>query len=108
MTMRTVASVASSRIRDAFASATPSGRAAWRFHGGMTPTHTEQVRAPAGPAAVTLGHGPLVLDDVVAVARVDAPGVLAQDAGRRIRDSRRGVEGLARDPAPPHGVSPGF
>src|SRR4051812_46372224 len=108
MTMRTVASVASSRIRDAFASATPSGRAAWRFHGGMTPTPTKQVRAPAGPAAVTLGHGPLALDDVVAVARFDAPVVLAEDAVRRIRDSRRVVEDLAGDPAPHYGVSTGF
>jgi histidine ammonia-lyase len=74
----------------------------------MTQTHTAPVPAPAGPASVTLGDGPLSLEDVVAVARFDASVVLADGALDRIRASRRIVEDLAGDPAPHYGVSTGF
>ncbi|WP_319445617.1 MULTISPECIES: histidine ammonia-lyase [unclassified Mycobacterium] len=57
---------------------------------------------------VTVGIGPVSFDDVVAVARGDAPVALADDAVKAIEESRRHIEALAADPTPVYGVSTGF
>ena len=75
---------------------------------GMTQTHTAPDLAGEGSATVTVGAGPLSFEDVVAVARFDAPVAIAEESLVRIRDSRRIVEGLAGDPVPHYGVSTGF
>jgi histidine ammonia-lyase len=57
---------------------------------------------------VTIGPGPVAPDDVVAVARHDAPVVLG-DAGRRAMEtSRARVEELAAGDGAVYGVSTGF
>ena len=57
---------------------------------------------------VQVGRGPLSFDDVVAVARHDAPVVLTQDSIDEIARSRTVIEGLASDTVPHYGVSTGF
>ncbi|MEU3841099.1 histidine ammonia-lyase [Streptomyces sp. NPDC028635] len=57
---------------------------------------------------VEVNVGPLSPEDVVAVARHDAPVVLAQDALKEIARSREVIEGLADDVVPHYGVSTGF
>ncbi|MTB71432.1 histidine ammonia-lyase [Arsenicicoccus sp. MKL-02] len=57
---------------------------------------------------VQVGRGPLSFDDVVAVARHDAPVALTQDSVDEIARSRTVVEGLAGDTIPHYGVSTGF
>ena len=74
----------------------------------MTQTHTAPVPAGVDATAVTVGAGPLSFDDVVAVARFDAPVVIADAALDRIGASRRIIEGLATDTVPHYGVSTGF
>ncbi len=74
----------------------------------MTQTHTAPVAAGVDPTTVTVGAGPLTFEDVVAVARFDAPVVIADAALVRIGESRRIIEGLATDTVPHYGVSTGF
>ncbi|MEP6650772.1 MAG: aromatic amino acid lyase, partial [Lapillicoccus sp.] len=74
----------------------------------MTQTHTPPRPTAVPPAAVAVGDGPLSFDDIVAVARFDAPVALADTALDRVRESRRVIEGLANDSAPHYGVSTGF
>jgi histidine ammonia-lyase len=62
--------------------------------------------APA--SAVTVGTGPLGIDDVVAVARHGASVVLDAAALDGVAASRAIVEGLAADPEPHYGISTGF
>ncbi|RXZ47453.1 histidine ammonia-lyase [Agromyces fucosus] len=65
--------------------------------------------APARAAAsVTVGTGPLGIDDVVAVARHGASVVLDPAALDGVAASREIVEGLAADPEPHYGISTGF
>ena len=65
--------------------------------------------APARTAAsVTVGTGPLTIDDVVAVARHGASLVLDPAALEGVAASRAIVEGLAADPEPHYGISTGF
>ncbi|GAA2035047.1 histidine ammonia-lyase [Agromyces tropicus] len=65
--------------------------------------------APARTAAsVTVGTGPLTIDDVVAVARHDARVELDDAALAEVAASRAIVEGLAADPEPHYGISTGF
>ena len=65
--------------------------------------------APARAAAsVTVGTGPLGIDDVVAVARHGASVVLDPAALDGVAASRAIVEGLAADPEPHYGISTGF
>ncbi len=59
-------------------------------------------------STVTVGRGPLTIEDVVAVARLDAAAVLAPDAEAEIARSREVVEALANDTLPHYGVSTGF
>ena len=58
--------------------------------------------------AVTVGAGPLTIDEVVRVARRGAPVVLAEPAREAIRRSRAVVEALANDTEPHYGISTGF
>jgi histidine ammonia-lyase len=60
------------------------------------------------PAPVTVGLGPLAFADVVAVARHDAPVVLAPEAEAEIARSRQIVEAHADDTEPHYGISTGF
>ncbi|MGH3705662.1 MAG: histidine ammonia-lyase [Agromyces sp.] len=65
--------------------------------------------APARAAAsVSVGTGPLGIDDVVAVARHGASVVLDPAALDGVAASRAIVEGLAADPEPHYGISTGF
>ncbi|BDZ55223.1 hypothetical protein GCM10025870_22960 [Agromyces marinus] len=65
--------------------------------------------APARTAAsVTVGTGPLTIDDVVAVARHDARVDLDPAALEAVAASRAIVDGLAADPEPHYGISTGF
>ncbi len=74
----------------------------------MTQTPTAPVPTGLDSTAVTVGLGPLAFEDVVAVARFDAPVVIADAALARIRESRQIIEGLATDTVPHYGVSTGF
>ncbi len=66
--------------------------------------------APVATVAspVTVGTGPLTIDEVVAVARHDAPVVLDEAALEGVAASRAIIEGLAADPEPHYGISTGF
>lgn len=58
--------------------------------------------------AVTVGAGPLTIDDVVAVARHDARVELHPDALAGVAASRAIVDALADDTEPHYGISTGF
>jgi histidine ammonia-lyase len=58
--------------------------------------------------AVVVGIGPIAIDDVVRVARDNAPVVIADDALAAIAASRARIEALADDPKPAYGISTGF
>ncbi|HEY8319667.1 MAG TPA: histidine ammonia-lyase [Amnibacterium sp.] len=62
----------------------------------------------AAPQPVLVDVGPLSIDDVVAVARHDAPVRLAADALTAMAESRAVIDALAEDPLPHYGVSTGF
>lgn len=57
---------------------------------------------------IQVGLGPLGVDDVVAVARYDAPIVLTEDASAEVARSRRIIDDLANDTVPHYGISTGF
>jgi histidine ammonia-lyase len=57
---------------------------------------------------VTVGVGPLSVDDVIAVARHEARVELSPEAEAEIARSRAVVEALADDTKPHYGVSTGF
>ncbi len=59
-------------------------------------------------APVTVGIGALSFTDIVAVARHDAPVVLAPEAEAEISRSRAIVEAHAGDTVPHYGISTGF
>ena len=76
---------------------------------GMVEGSVESGRdGSAQGATVAVGTGPLTIDDVVAVARDDAPVALADDAREAIARARAVVEALAAAPTPAYGVSTGF
>jgi histidine ammonia-lyase len=58
--------------------------------------------------SVVVGIGPITADDVVRVARDNAPVVIADDALAAISASRAHIEALADDPKPAYGISTGF
>jgi histidine ammonia-lyase len=60
------------------------------------------------PNPVDVGLGPISFDDVVAVARRDAPVVLSEASLDAMAESRAVIEALAADTAPHYGVSTGF
>jgi histidine ammonia-lyase len=57
---------------------------------------------------VTVGSGPVSLDDVVAVARHDAQVALDPSSLVRVAESRAVIDALASDPNPHYGISTGF
>ncbi len=66
-------------------------------------------RAVAGNTdPVIVGTGPVAPEDVVRVARYDAPVQLSEDALSALAESRKRIEALAADPKPVYGVSTGF
>ena len=81
---------------------------------GATPTTSDPTTSgrsypqPAGPASVSLGAGPLSIDEVVAVARHGARIDLDGEALDGVAASRRIIEALASDPEPHYGISTGF
>ncbi len=58
--------------------------------------------------SVTVGTGPLSIDEVVAVARHGASVILDPAALDEVAASRTVIEGLAADPEPHYGISTGF
>ncbi|MGN6502858.1 MAG: histidine ammonia-lyase [Pseudolysinimonas sp.] len=62
----------------------------------------------ASVGTVTVGLGAVSIDEVVAVARRDAPVTLGGEAREAITASRDLIEHLADDPQPHYGVSTGF
>jgi histidine ammonia-lyase len=64
--------------------------------------------ATSAPASVSVGTGPLGIDDVVAVARHGASVTLDPAALEGVAASRAIIEGLAADPEPHYGISTGF
>ena len=84
---------------------------------GLPEVYTDADRStPAGPAAearpglqpVTIGTGPLTIDEVVRVARDGAPVALAEESLVEVRRTREVIRGLANDTEPHYGVSTGF
>ncbi len=73
---------------------------------------TRPRRASTAPAAenivVPVGIGPVSAEQVVAVARYDAPIEITADALDEIARTRAVVEALADDPRPHYGISTGF
>ncbi len=59
-------------------------------------------------APVAVGIGPVTFDEVVRVARHDAPVSIAEDALAAMAASRARIEALADSPTPTYGVSTGF
>ena len=57
---------------------------------------------------VTVGTGPVSFDDVVAVARHDAPVRVSPEALDAVATTRRHIEQLAASDRPVYGVSTGF
>ena len=58
--------------------------------------------------AIQVGIGAVSIDDVVAVARFDAPIALTDDSRAEVAKSRTIIEGLAGDTVAHYGVSTGF
>ncbi|WP_320669438.1 histidine ammonia-lyase [Patulibacter defluvii] len=67
-----------------------------------------RARSGGAPDPVVIGVGPLRPQQVVAVARHDAPVVVDEAALSAIADSRAVVDALAEDVTPHYGVSTGF
>ena len=67
-----------------------------------------QCQARPGLQPVTIGTGPLTIDEVVRVARDGAPVVLAEESLVEVRRTREVIRGLANDTEPHYGVSTGF
>jgi histidine ammonia-lyase len=59
-------------------------------------------------APVTIGIGPVSIDDVVRIARFGAPIVIDERATEAVRASRHTIELLATDAEPHYGISTGF
>ena len=64
--------------------------------------------ATPGLEPVTVGLGPLTIDEVVQVARHGAPIALAPESLAEVRRTREVIRGLADDTEPHYGVSTGF
>ena len=71
-------------------------------------TPTAATPTEVTPTDVTLGDRPLTIDEVVAVARHDAPVTLSDFAREQVRAARKVIEDLADDTIPHYGVSTGF
>ena len=73
-----------------------------RCNGWMTET------SAAPPETVTIGLGPLTVEEVVRVARDGAPVAVDEAAIAEVRRSRAVIQALADDDVPHYGVSTGF
>jgi histidine ammonia-lyase len=75
-----------------------------------TPSAAGESSAAQGPGAapVTLGTGPLTIEEVVRVARNGAPVSVTAQALAEVRRTRQVIRGLADDADPHYGVSTGF
>ena len=60
------------------------------------------------PATVVVGTGPLTIEEVVAVARRNAPVVISEESLAEVARSRAIIVALADDVEPHYGVSTGF
>ncbi|XVX19749.1 histidine ammonia-lyase [Actinomycetota bacterium] len=69
---------------------------------------TSTTTAPESHAVVTVGIGPLTIEDVVAVARHDARVEISDESLAEVARSRAVIDSLAMDPTPHYGVSTGF
>ena len=69
--------------------------------------HNHRMTASNVGTPVVVGIGPVSADDVVRVARDDAPVVIAETPSA-ITASRGRIEALADDPTPAYGISTGF
>lgn len=78
-----------------------------RCDGGMTTT-APLSGAASSVAPVTVGIGALSFEDVVAVARHDAPVELSPQSLEEVRRTRAVIEALADDTQAHYGVSTGF
>jgi histidine ammonia-lyase len=74
----------------------------------MSTIAPENARIAASVDAVTVGTGPLAIDEVVAVARHGARVDLDPAALEAVAASRAIIDGLAADPEPHYGISTGF
>jgi histidine ammonia-lyase len=66
------------------------------------------MRGMTAPTTITVGTGPLAIEDVVAVARDGRPVVLSEQALDALARARVRVDELAADPQPHYGISTGF
>ena len=57
---------------------------------------------------ITVGIGPLTIEEVVAVARYGATVDIDPDALAAVENTRQRIEDLASNPVPVYGVSTGF
>jgi histidine ammonia-lyase len=64
--------------------------------------------ARPGLEPVTVGTGPLTIDEVVRVARDGAPVTVTEESLAEVRRTREVIRGLADDTEPHYGVSTGF
>ena len=69
---------------------------------------TPAADARPGLEPVTVGTGPLTIDEVVRVARDGAPVRIAEQSLTEVRRTREVIRGLADDTEPHYGVSTGF
>ncbi|MGR2752718.1 histidine ammonia-lyase [Agromyces arachidis] len=74
----------------------------------MSTIAPENARTAASVDAVTVGTGPLTIEEVVAVARHGARVDLDPAALDAVAASRAVIDGLAADPEPHYGISTGF
>lgn len=74
----------------------------------MSTIAPDHARTAASVDVVTVGSGPLTIDEVVAVARHDARVTLDPAALDGVAASRAIIDGLAADPEPHYGISTGF
>ncbi len=64
--------------------------------------------ARVAPTPIVVGERPVTIEQVIAVARHDAPLQIAEAAWQRVAAGRAAVERLADDVEPHYGVSTGF
>ncbi len=94
---------------DDMSDATTSGMPATYSDAGSPVSATAPTaEARPGLQPVTVGTGPLTVDDVARVARHGAPVALAEESLAEVRRTREVIRGLADDTEPHYGVSTGF
>ncbi|MDT5289588.1 MAG: histidine ammonia-lyase, partial [Mycobacterium sp.] len=74
----------------------------------MGGVHNHRMAESALLAPVVVGIAPTTMEDVVRVARGNAPVTIGDDALAAMAASRTRIEALADDPVPVYGISTGF